>query len=267
MYLYFQTDNACRIIQCPSGQILSHEYKCIYPGNTWIVDSVYLYITLSSGRNFSISPLLDSVRNLKSPWPQSWVIDYIAYATSEVDKQTQLMTVLQRMNFNSPFNPRPFFANTRDFLDRPWYLTSPNHETVKLESKISKHKSRSTELEDNSLPPLKGIYKNVDMKKATNIITELYFCDHVTLTPSDFAMKTNVYEKILNKITNMTLFDGEFTIVYNENGMHVEVCLSKSGFFRPSANNSTPCLLRVSLLCLVIMILIQTFQITINTVF
>lgn len=143
--------------------------------------------------------------------------------------QTRYISVLQEMKFDSPFNPKSFFARLRKFINKAWFLVS-NNGMLKLQSRISKFRSK---------PAMnKEIFMDHGLSVQNKMITKLYFCDHVALQPRDYSFKLP-YKTVFNKITNKTLFNGEFMLVSNENGDDIEVCLEDSGLIRdvPSSSN------------------------------
>lgn len=199
------------------------------------MDDVFIPILLTLDKNINIELISDPLKNFQSPWPKSWTIDVIYSVDTAIESQTSSFFVLQHVTFHSPFNPKYLLHNIQKFINKPWLLKT-NNETIKLTAKLPRFKSLNA-ANVLSTTEFKRVYKPMKFLRIKTIITELYFCDHVTLSPTEYSLHA-LYPFIFNKITNKTLLDGEFTIVENRAGAAVEVCLEKSGFSRISLNES-----------------------------
>ncbi|KAL4228199.1 hypothetical protein ACF0H5_013633 [Mactra antiquata] len=246
--------SSCRVIHCPSGQLMHEDGTCFFPAKLWHSNQFSLMLNLTTDTPFNVSKVFQmnadrkasNIDMLHSTWPKEW-IRYFLCEESVVSERPSFMLRMVRIK-DEHFMPKYFFAEIAELMKSGrWSLTYGNKTIALKANYFHFRKVAGSNVEGNkyelifnkqvasSTYRIMYLEKNDDVRRKIFPLTKLYFCNQIELLPGEFFLD-NEHRILINRIKNTILYDGQFTMIHTSLGSVPRVCIEDSGFIANSSS-------------------------------
>jgi hypothetical protein len=253
--LYLLQNGMCRQVLCPSGQLRNKRGRCVYPAKLWYNQNYGVFVNLTAEKQIDVTVMFKVpfgatfttvLPPLESHWEREWSVFDIFYKETGNNSSfsDNFIVFIKRKIFK--VKPNNIVQYIRHTVKSPWYISLNNEKVLLKSADFTKltavytyvDSTRISVFENQMEAPVKPQYNYIYQSPFpsdldNHIITKLYVCEQVELTPSEFILSHD--ESILyNNITKRFLFDGEFAILKSNvfDGLRARICIEDSGLHK-----------------------------------
>jgi hypothetical protein len=245
---------------CASGKLRDQAGICIYPNKIWFDNTfgVSINLTLNASINvadvFKVSngDVTTTLPRIKSPWPDHWKIGVIYHEVDDDYNNTRSSLVVQIYTTQNKVQPKRFIETIEKTIAQDWVLEYGD-KIVAMEAAFAsvplfnplaiKHYFKAVFGNESRKIVSKEhtqLYSKPPHPRITVQITQLYLCEQVELSQSEFILSEDRLV-LFNLRTNRYMLYLQFLLTTGsaEEGYRARICVEDSGMIATFSNTSS----------------------------